>query len=262
MFIAACILAPIAIVLFIISRVMAGKAVLIAGAEKVTAATIEDDAKAIAAEIGGGSFSKYVEVSGTVASESPLEAEFSGTKCVHYETKVVREYEETYVETDADGSSRTQTRRGTENISSNSRSCVFTVDDGSGKIEVDPAGAEFHLETTMSRFEPGEGARTIGSYVLDAVLNGSGGRRTIGYRFEEKCFPVARQGYIFGEVSDVGGAVRIRQSQDHGKRLIVSLKSEGELVRSAKLGAMWLTLGASVALAGAIVTIILGVLKR
>jgi hypothetical protein len=57
MFIAACILAPIAIVLFIISRVMARKAVLIAGTEKATAATIAADVKAVAAEIGGGSFS-------------------------------------------------------------------------------------------------------------------------------------------------------------------------------------------------------------
>ncbi|MGA2547900.1 MAG: E3 ubiquitin ligase family protein [Rectinemataceae bacterium] len=262
MLIAGSILAPIAIVLFIIGRVMARRAVVIAGMERVTAAEIVTDVKAVASEIGGGSFSKYGEVSGTVVCESPLEAEFTGTKCVHYETKVIREYEETYVDTNSDGSSRTQTRRGTENVSLNSRSCIFAVDDGSGKIEVDPEGAEFHLDTTLSRYEPGEGARTIGSYVLNAALTGAGGRRTIGYRFEEKCIPIGRQGYVFGEISDSGGALRIRRSREHGKRLIVSIKSEDELVRSAKLGVMWLTISACVVMAGAIATFILGVLKR
>lgn len=262
MLIAAGILVCIALVLLIISRVLAGKAVLIAGTEKVTAAALVADAKALASEIGAGSFSKFVEISGTILCASPLEAELSGTKCVHYETKVVREYEETYTEMNSDGSSRTQTRRGTESVSSNSRSCLFDVDDGSGKIEVDPAGAEFHLETTLSRFEPGEGARTIGSYVLTAVLAGTGGRRTIGYRFEEKCMPVGRQGYIFGEVTDAGGIVRACKSREHGKRFIVSLKSEAELVRSAKLGALWLTISTCVVLASGIVALILGLVRR
>jgi hypothetical protein len=262
MIIAAIALALVAVALFIVGRVMAGKAVLIAGTEKVAASELGADAKAVSSEIGAGSFAKYVEVAGTVSCDSPLEAEFTGTKCVHYETKVVREYEESYVETSSDGSSRTQTRRGTENVSSNSRSCAFTLDDGSGKIEVDPAGAEFHLETTMSRFEPGEGARTIGSYVLNAVLAGSGGRRTIGYRFEEKCFPVGRQGYVFGEAGDAGGALRIRKGAERGKRLIVSLKSGEELLRSARLGATWLTVGACVALAAAAILIVLGALRR
>ena len=259
--IAAIILVGIAVVLVVIGRVMAGKAVLIAGTEKATATALEADAKAVSAEIGGGSFSKYIEVSGAIVCESPLEAELSGTKCVHYETKVTREYEETYVETNSDGSSRTQTRRGTDNVSSNSRSCLFSIDDGTGKIEVDPAGAEFHLETTMSRFEPGEGARTIGSFVLNSMVN-VGSRRTIGYRFEEKCLPVGRQGYVFGEIGDDAGALRVRRSKDHGKRLIVSLKSEAELVRSAKLGALWLTIGAGVALAAAVATFILSLPRR
>ena len=262
MLLAAPLLVIAAIILFLVGRVMARKAVLIAGAEKVTAAAIGSAAKAATPETGAGSFSKFVEISGTIACESPLEAEFSGTKCVHYETKVVREYEETYVENGSGGSSRTQTRRGTENVSLNSRSCVFAVDDGSGTIEVDPAGAEFHLETTMSKFEPGEGARTIGSYVLAAALSGAGGRRTIGYRFEEKCLPVGRRGYIFGRIADSGGALRIGKSAERGERLIVSLKSEEELLRSARLGALWLTIGACVALAAAVATLLVGILRR
>ncbi len=262
MLIVAIVLAVVAGVLLVIGRVMAGKAALIAGTETVKAAVIEADAKAVAAEIGGGSFSKYLEVKGTALCDSPLEAEFSGTKCVHYETSVVREYEENYVETDSGGKSRTGTRRGSETVSSSSRSCPFLVEDISGRIEVDPTGAKFHLETTMSRFEPGEGERTVGSYVLRAILAGGGGRRTIGYRFEEKCFPVGRQAYVLGEATDAGGALRVRKPTEKGKRFIVSLKSEEELIRSARLWAFWLTIGSGVSLAAAIVLLVLDLLWK
>ncbi|HET7838686.1 MAG TPA: E3 ubiquitin ligase family protein [Rectinemataceae bacterium] len=262
MLIAAIVLTVSAIVLLIIGRVMAGKAALIAGTETVKAAVIEADCRSVAAEIGAGSFAKYLEVKGTTACASPLVAEFSGTSCVRYETTVVREYEESYVETDSDGKSRTGTRRGSETVSSSSRSCPFFVEDGSGRIEVDPTGAEFHLETTVSRFEPGEGERTVGSYVLRAIISGAGGRRTIGYRFTEKCFPVGRQAYVLGEATDAGGALRIRKSEERGRRFIVSLKSEEELVRSARLGALWLTISAGISIAGAIAFVVLDLLRK
>jgi len=262
MLIAPSILFAAAVALFVVGRFMARKARLIAGTEKASVSAIESEAKAVAAEIGGGGFAKYVEVSGKIACDSPLEAEFTQTKCVHYETTVTREYEETYVQKNSDGSSQTQTRQGTQNVSSNSRSCAFAIDDGTGKIEVDPAGAEFHLETTMSSFEPGELSRTIGTYVLNAVLAGAQGRRTIGYRFVEKCLPVDRQGYVFGEARDSGGALRIGRSQEKGRRLIISLKSAEELLRSAKLGAMWLTIAACASMTGALVILVLGMLRR
>jgi hypothetical protein len=262
MFVVASLLAAAAVVLFIIGRFMAGKAALIAGTEEVKTAVIEADVKSVAAEIGSGSFTKFLEVKGKALCDEPLVAEFTGTKCVRYETKVIREYEETYVENDSGGKSRTGTRRGSETLSSSARSCPFFIDDGSGRIEVDPTGAEFHLESTMSRFEPGEGERTVGTYVLRAVLAGGGGRHTIGYRFEEKCLPEGRLCYVFGEATDAGGTLRICKSQERGKRFIISLKSDKELVHSAKLGSLWLSIGAGVAAAGGLAFLVLGILQH
>jgi len=250
MLILSIVLAAAALGLFIVGRVMASKVALMRGTETTKAAVIAAEVTAVGAEIGAGSYAKLVEVRGTARCDAPLTAEFSGTACVHYETTVVREYEESYVETDSGGNSRTGTRRGSETLSSSSRSCPFFVDDGSGRIEVDPTGAEFHLETTVSRFEPGEGERTIGSYILRATLAGGGGRRTIGYRFTERCFPVDRPAYVLGEATDAGGTLRICKGTGRGKRFIVSLKSEEELIHSARLGALWLTIGAAVSLAG------------
>lgn len=256
------ILAAAALALFIVGRVMAGKVALLRGTETSKASVIAAEVAAVGAEIGGGSYAKLVEVKGTVACESPLSAEFSATPCVHYETTVVREYEETYVENDSSGNKRTGTRRGSETLASSSRSCPFFVDDGSARIEVDPTGAEFHLETTVSRFEPGEGERRIGSYVLHAALAGGGGRRTIGYRFTEKCLPVDRPAYVLGEATDAGGTLRICKGTGRGKRLIVSIKTKEELVRRAKLGALWLGIGAAAALCGGLVLLALVLLKH
>ncbi|HTX73968.1 MAG TPA: E3 ubiquitin ligase family protein, partial [Rectinemataceae bacterium] len=207
------VLAAAAVALFIVGRVMAAKMALIRGTETSKASVIEAEAKAVADEIGSGSYAKLVEVQGTAQCESPLLAEFSNTPCIHFETTVVREYEESYVQTDSDGRSSTGTRRGSETLSTSKRSCPFFVEDGSGRIEVDPTGAEFHLETTVSRFEPGEGERRVGSYVLRVALAAGGGRRTIGYRFTERCFPVGRKAYVLGEATDAGGQLRICKGQ-------------------------------------------------
>jgi hypothetical protein len=252
----------ISIALFIVGRVMNSRAVFIAGTEKTTVGALESGAKATESGGAKGGFRKFIEINGTVVCDSPLEAELTATKCVHYETKVTREYEENYVSTNSDGSSRSQIRNGTENVSHNSRSCAFILDDGSGRIGVDPSGAEFHLETTLSRFEPGETAPAIGTFVFNNMVTGASGRRTIGYRFDEKCLPVGRKAYVFGEAEDAGGALRIGKSQDGGKRLVISLKSAEQLVHSAKVATLWLTIGAGAVLAASIVIFILAVARR
>jgi len=262
LFVLAIVLAAAAAGLFIASRVMAAKVALMRLTETSKAAVIQAEVKAVADEIGAGSYAKLVEVKGLVRCDAPLAAEFSLTPCVYYETEVVREYEESYVESGGSGKGGTGVRRGSERLSSSSRGCPFAIDDGSSGIAVDPTGAEFHPETSVSRFEPGEGERTIGSYVLRAVAAGGGGRRTIGYRFTERCVPVERQVYVLGEATDAGGSLHIGKVRGRGKRFIVSVKSEEELVRSARLGKIWLAVGAAVSLAGGIFLAALELFRR
>ena len=137
----------------------------------------------------------------------------------------------------------------------------FTVDDGSEKIQVDPAGAEFHLDTTMSRFEPGEGARTIGSYVLNAfsqVLE-VGAQSAIASK--RSASPSEGKATFLERLASQRHTLR-SQEPERGKRFIVSLKSEEELVSSARHGAMWLTLISCIAIAGAIAAFVLSAIKR
>jgi hypothetical protein len=238
---------------------MAAKAIVIEGAEKTTVAALADELRSREAANGGSS--KFIELQGNVICDQPIEAELSGTKCVHYEIKVVREYEESYTTTNNDGSSQVQTRRGSENVSINSRGCVFSLDDGTGRMEVDPSGAEFHPVTTVDRFEPGETLGSIGSFVLSEIISGTG-RRTIGYRLEEKCLPVDRPVYAFGEASFVGGKLRLTKNQERGHRFIISAFSGDQLARSAKTASLWLTIASLVALVGSLVLFYLSFMRR
>jgi len=254
MFIAAAIVAVGAIVLVLIGRAQAGKAAELASTQTSTVASVKELASKIASEIGPGSFAQLVEIKGTAGAEMPLVAEFSSTPCVWYECVATREFEEEYWETDKDGRRHRCTRRGSEEVSRILRESPFTVDDGTGAIPVDPRGAKLEAEKSLSRFEPGEraGALSVGAFTLalGAVLGG--GRRTLGYRFEERCIPLGRRLYVLGEASDLGGVLAVRKSSEKGKRFIVSVKSEEEIVAGAQGAAKWLRISAAAAGAAAI----------
>ena len=230
MIIAAIVLALVAVALFIVGRIMAGKGGAHRGAPRRSRLPSSKPTRRPSPPRSGP------EASPSTWNRRDRRLRFASrggihrTKCVHYETKVIREYEESYVETSSDGIQPTGLAGVRRTCPRTPAAAPFTLDDGSGKIEVDPCGGGIPPRDDHVEVQPGEGARTIGSYVLNAVLAGSGGRRTIGYRFEEKCFPVGRQGYVFGDAGDAGGALRIRKGAERGKRLIVSLKSGEELL--------------------------------
>jgi hypothetical protein len=253
MLIAAGVVLVLAVVLAIIAQTQAAKAGLIAGTETSQAADLAGLAGKIAADIGAGSFAQYVELKGRAVAEPPLRAEFSGADCVFYDCVVTREYEEEYWETDKEGRRQRRTRRGSEEVSRVRRDPPFLLDDGSGRVTVDPAGAALEPLQTFSRFEPGEGGPrlNLGSWSF-ALPMFPGGRRTLGFRFEEKSIPVGQELYVLGEIADSGGKLAVRKPGGKGQKFIVSVKSEEALVSGAKTAALWLRVGAGVAAAGAV----------
>jgi hypothetical protein len=219
-------------------------------AEAQTYSTVElaTVAAAVGKEIGAGSFNQIAEVKGTIECDRPLVSELSQTPCVYYSMSVTREYEETYWEKDSNGNSQQRTRRGTESVASNTRSLPFLVRDDTGAIQVDPAGASFVDEKVFSRFEQGFGAApsfSFGGFSLDASrFMSAGGRRTIGFRFEESAIPVGRQAYVLGEAVDRDGRLRVCKPEKKGAAFIVSLKTEEELAKGAQSAAKGLTIAA------------------
>ena len=243
-----------ALVFFFVSRNLGAKILDIAGTETSSVASIVELAAQVAEEIGGGSFAQIAEFKGRAAPLEELKADFSGLPAVWYECVVTREWEEEYWENDKDGNRQRRTRRGSEVVSNIRREPPFELDDGSGRIRIDPRGAKLEAETTWSSFD-GSGGATIGvgSFVFQALALATEARRTLGYRFTERSIPVGRDLYVFGEVGDAGGSLCVRKP-DKG-RFLVSTRGEEAILKGARTGRLWMRILAGLSAAGALVSL-------
>ncbi len=238
----------------------------IKGTETSTAAALAELASSVAKEIGAGSFNQIAEVKGTIECDNPLESELSQTSCVHYSMKVTREYEETYWETDDKGNRQQKTRRGSETVADNTRNVAFFVRDSTGRIEVDPSGAKLDTEKVFSEFRPGEnqaGGLRFGRYSFNPATFAAlaGGRRTLGYRFEESALPLGRPVYVLGEAVDKDGRLRMHKPDQKGASFIISLKSEEQLVKGAQSVAKGMLIAAIVVAVLGLVGVVVGIIK-
>ncbi len=251
-------LAAGAVVLIIVGQVQRSKARDIMQAETVSAATLATESADIAKEIGGGAFSRYVELKGIVESASPLVSEIEGSPCVHYRSVVTREYEERYEEKDSEGHYQSRTRRASEVVARNERSQPFMLRDDSGAVEIDPTGAKIEAEKSLSRFDQGsQPAPSLGSLLLNLAAEGLGGRRTLGYRLEEWTIPLGKRLYVLGEVSDVEGRLRVKKPTEKGRRFLISVRSEEEIVKGAQGAFTILSVLGGVLAAGALALAVL-----
>ncbi|HUV07248.1 MAG TPA: E3 ubiquitin ligase family protein [Spirochaetia bacterium] len=231
------------------------------GTETSTAKELKSLSDAVAEDIGSGSFNRVTEVKGKVVCDNPLVSELAQAACVYYSMKVSREYEETRWETDSNGNRTSRVQRGSEAVASNARSVPFFVEDATGKVKVDPAGASFVAEKSLSRFDSGDPQGTtlrIGGFSLSLQgLSLAANRRTLGYRYEEDAVPVGREIYVLGEAIDSGGELRIVKPKEKATKFIVSLKSEEELERGAESASRGLAIGAVVSAAAGIGILVL-----
>lgn len=189
---------------------------------------------------------QVVEVKGQASCGSPLTAPFSGKPCVYYHTSIEDKFEERYK--DSDGEMRERIDYDTR--SQNEDSVSFTLNDGTGTVEVFPAGAQMDLLDSHDEFvhnSMGQGVSMVND-VLDVVgietpVGGqhswSGGRRILlGERRREKIFPASGSLYVLGTLFCRNGKPVI--AAETGKKFILSTKSEEELTAAAASGAkMW-----------------------
>ncbi|MBN1797043.1 MAG: E3 ubiquitin ligase family protein [Spirochaetales bacterium] len=227
-----------AIALFVAYSFQSKKLFQIKSTETSQINELKEISSAVATDIGGGSFNQITEVKGKAVCDNPLTSELAKAKCVYYSMSVTREYEETYWDTDANGNRIQQTRRGSDSVAHNTRSTPFYIQDATGNIKVNPDGASFVTEKAYSRFEPGEVRGTslrIGGLTINlGSITQSSQRRTIGYRYEEEIIPLNRVLYVLGEAADASGELCMQKPAKKGSKFIISVKSEEELIRSAK----------------------------
>jgi hypothetical protein len=226
---------------------------------------LQDLYSSVKSEIGAGGFSKMAEVKGLVKCDNPLKGEISGQPCVYYSMTVTREFEETKQERDANGNMVTKNVRGSETVSSNTQRVPFYVQDESGRMLVNPNNANIDPVQVKDEFQAGEyqtgQSLSFGGFTF-TVNSPLSSRRTLGYRFQESILPLDRKVYILGEVTDTSGELAIQYPREKGKKYIISLKSEEELVRGAESTIKWTLYAAIACDVIGIVLVILGVLKK
>ncbi len=259
------ILILIGIVLFFVQKNYNTKLQSIRSATSSTVADIQRIASEIAGEIGSGNLREYIKVRGIIRCDQPLISELKQEPCVHYTMKVVREYEEQQTIRDSDGKSRTETRRSSETVSSNSQSIPFTLQDRSGEILINPNGGNIETVQILNEFrkENSSGSSiSFGGFSLPIAV-GMGGRRTLGYRYTESILPCDREVLVIGTAADDGDQVTMRKPSQSDKKFIISLKSEEELAKSTANAAKWLFYSMVTCFAIGLILLVLGlVLKR
>ena len=222
--------------------------------ETFTAQQLAEAAKYVGGRMGEkGSFNKMAEVRGTIGCDTPLTSEMAKQPCVYHSMNVTREYEETYWDTDSQSKQQVQkTRRTTASVAGNSQRVSFWVEDATGKVPVNPEGADIDGMQVVDRFEPGEpsignGLISLGDFSLNVgglTIGPMAGSRTIGDRFRESVLPLGRQIYVLGEAGDRSGQLAIGRPREKGHKFLISLKSEEELIHSTGAAVRWLLVGA------------------
>lgn len=253
----------VSVILQIVRHFQQKKLGVMQSTETATVAMLTSLADSMTEGVGKGNLRYHTEVKGKVVCDEPLTSELTGTACVYYRMSVERQFEERYTDRDSSGRPVQKTRRRTETIASNIRSVPFQVDDGSGRITVNPEDAEVIAGKVLSRFEPGAnpgmGSFRLGSFSFDFSLAGSASN-TLGYLFEESLIPLDAPLYVLGEAADPNGRLEIRRPEDGGK-FIVSVKSEEELQRQARAKMRGLLIAALITGVLGIILLLVGALR-
>ncbi|WP_434684264.1 E3 ubiquitin ligase family protein [Pseudanabaena minima] len=260
-----CILIVIGIILFFVQKNYSTKLQSIKLATASTVGELQRIASEIAGEIGSGNLREYVKVRGIIRSDRPLISELKQEPCVHYTMRVVREYEEQQTTTDSEGKTRTETRRSSETISSNSQSIPFTLQDRSGELLVNPDGGNIETVQILNEFRQenfNSSSISFGGFSLAIGAGMGGGRRTLGYRYTESILPCDREVLVIGTAADEGGQVTLLKPIQSDKKFIISLKSEEELAKATANAAKWFFYGMVACLAIGAILLILGLILK
>ncbi|MDX2256556.1 MAG: E3 ubiquitin ligase family protein [Pseudanabaenaceae cyanobacterium bins.39] len=257
------ILLVIGLILFFVQKNYSTKLRSIRLATFSTIADLQEIANAIAGEIGNGNLREYVKVRGTIRCNRPLISELKQEPCVYYTMRVTREFEETVRSTDSNGKSQTETRRGSETISSNTQSLPFQVQDSTGMITVVVDGGDIETVKVLDEFQR-EGSSTsisFGSFNISTSSN-FGDRRTLGYRYTESILPCDREVLVIGTAVDENGKLTLRKPIQSDRKMIVSLKSEEELTKATANAAQGLFYGMVACLVIGFILLVVGLVLK
>ncbi len=198
-----------------------------------TSAIAELQSRAEAGLLG----SRLVEVKGTVVCDRPLLALLSETPCVFYDQLVEWEFEEVFY-ADDERQKVSHTRIDSEVLAQEQQRIPFWVEDHTGRVLVDPEGAEIIATETVSEIDSDAGLPdsiiSRGAFSLEAPwLTSLEERQPREYRFQEHALPVGATVYVLAEAVLRDGELWLQKPSADG-RFVISVKPEEELLASGQ----------------------------
>ena len=238
-----------AVVLYVLAQRSAAKARRITATQNLTPAEI----LALHAGVVGdadvaGAFTQTVDSSGVVRCGAPLTSPMSNTPCVWFRATVTAQIEELRTSTDSEGRRTQRWERDDRVVSDLSQGTTFELCAGDGAVAVSCDGAKLdHPLASVDRFEPYGGGDVVGNTLerlsLGAMTSFMGGQqRVLGYRHVEHVVPVDSQVFVHGGIDDAAGRLQFRAAD--GRPLLISTRSEEQLVAGAEKAAGWQRIGA------------------
>ena len=176
-------------------------------ARSTSVAELLDLQRTVAEQMGGGSFTERVKLSGEIVCEEPLIAPWSGEPCVAFSQSSTAQMEvrEESTQTDSAGNRRTEVHwsRRDETLDSLERRCSFDLRQGSHSLPIQPDHADLELETVFTQVDPPTSSDTATT-------------RHLGVRREEAILKASGMAFVVAECSDASGALQLQAPASGG----------------------------------------------
>jgi hypothetical protein len=213
------------------------------------------------AETGPGLFAHRCEVVGAAqpAQGEPVAAPLSGQPSVWHRQRVTHKYWERRRERDPNGGTRTRRVERSRVMADETSSVPFAIDDGTGRVLVDPRDAEMdRIEQSVDQFEPdtsgSEGGATVSAFGFSVQLGADSG--SIGFQREEWVIRPGARLYVLGEASDRTGTLVMGKPSDG--RLLISTRTEEEIAAASEKRARIAGIAGGIAAAAGVALIVAG----
>lgn len=208
-----------------------------------------------------------VAVYGDTETENPLTSPLSQQKCVYYDYKEEYEVEkkEQYEEKDSNGNTvkKTRTVREYRTASTDNKYIEFFVNDGTGKIKINPESLKYDLtHNEKVQTVPYQQQLTVGSLANSFFNSLVGGEKIIGIRKTERVIPVAFKVFVAGGITPTNNGLIIAKHQDKAKQFILADRSQDTLINDLKKRQLFMYIGSGVLDVVGIILVIVGIVKK
>lgn len=188
--------------------------------------------------------SEKLTIKGKVHADEPLTSPLGKRECLYYTYKVTAKRTERYTERDSEGNTRQRSRTVYDTLDQGKNSTRFWLDDGTGKVLVDPQNGKFDgliktVERSETQFSSSGGMFSAG--FLSISLPTGSRPETISY--VEEIIGLDRPLTVIGTLCDKMGELLIEGVKKNP--VIVSTLSQEEMIERAQSSAKKLLIGAA-----------------